>query len=422
MRACGATVITIGGEAKGGANSDSRAPHASVGVHPLKRALGPFETPRSLPRDAPSMDTSAGLILEPVEAQPPPRERPCPPGPRPTALGVIATVLVVGFLWWFRPVLVPLAVAWLLKVALTPALRRLRAWGLGAMSAALLLTLTGGGLLVTGAMFTVEPLAVWLEELPEDVETVRERIAEAQGNMAALSESVESIKSLADDGDAPIPVEVKRSEPPVLAMLDTARLLIAQLLLVAILTFFLLAGDGRLETKLKEVQRSEAGRQRATRTLHAVETHCARYLGTITVINIALGLCVAGACATFGLESPLLWGALAAVLNFIPFIGAAIGISLVFFAGLMTIGELPDAALPAMAYAFLTCVEGMAVTPAIVGRQIRLSPVATVIWLVTWTWLWGLAGAFLAFPMLAAAVLICRNVPEWRPLATLVEA
>jgi len=339
---------------------------------------------------------------------------------------IVALGAALALAWWLRPILVPITIAWLFKVALTPAVRAARRRGLPTEVTAAVLLVVGSGLFVGATSLLAAPVGRWIEGLPRDLETLTAQVRDARGEATALddvSEKIEEMSKAADgDEEEAVKVEVKPTTPPVLRALASLRSVAAQALFVFVLLYFLLATDRTVLAKAIRVTSNKARRRIMIRVVRAVETSCARYVVTISAINLALGIAVGLACWATGLRQPLLWGAMAAVVNFVPFLGAMVGISIVAVAGATTIESWPEAFYPAAAYLALTTLEGMVITPAIVGRMIRMSPVVVLIWLFLWGWLWGVAGALLAMPMLAAAVLVCRNVPEWRPLAVLVES
>lgn len=349
------------------------------------------------------------------------------------SLVIIAIAAALGTLWWLKPVLIPLALAWLVKVAFTPVVRWARKHGVQPALSAGLIILGGIGALVGTGFLLVGPAEKWMARLPRDIKQLAERVesmreGELERNVEEVKEAIgelaETTGMAKKDDDYPLGLEVKVDSGSTMTkqFVGKARVVLAQFLLMAVLAFLMLANDRVLLSKWVAAARTTKGKRRAVRAIRAVETHCSRYLLTITVINIILGAGVALVCIALGVPEPFLWGVMATVLNFIPFLGAAIGVVVVLFVGATTSESLLFGMLPALGYLTLTCLEGMLITPMIIGRQIKLSSVVVLTWLILWGWLWGLAGALLALPMLAAIVMMCRHVPEWRPLAELLEA
>jgi predicted PurR-regulated permease PerM len=142
-------------------------------------------------------------------------------------------------------------------------------------------------------------------------------------------------------------------------------------------------------------------RLRALKILNDIEEHLGGYLIVVTAINLALGVVTAIAAWLMGLPSPLIWGALAFVLNYVPYVGPAVMDVLLFIIGLVTYPTLLGALLPPAVFIAITVIEGQFLTPAIVGRQVlNLHPLAIFLGIAFWAWLWGPVGAFLATPIL----------------------
>jgi predicted PurR-regulated permease PerM len=149
---------------------------------------------------------------------------------------------------------------------------------------------------------------------------------------------------------------------------------------------------------------SRTTRLRALKILNDVEDNLGGYLMVVTIINLALGVVVTIAAMLMGLPSPILWGALAFALNYIPYVGPAIMDLLLFVVGLLTFPTLLGALLPPAMFMAVTLIEGQFLTPAIVGRRVlNLHPLAIFLSIAFWAWLWGPMGAFLATPILIVA-------------------
>jgi predicted PurR-regulated permease PerM len=138
------------------------------------------------------------------------------------------------------------------------------------------------------------------------------------------------------------------------------------------------------------------------RTLSDIDEHMTIYFGTFTIINACLGLVTVVLTWIVGLPNPLLWGVLAAVLNYIPYIGPAIVTATLAVVGLLTYPTLGEAAVAPLAFIAIVTVEGQFLTPALMGRQLELNPFAVFLAIAFCTWLWGAVGAFLAVPLLMA--------------------
>jgi predicted PurR-regulated permease PerM len=140
------------------------------------------------------------------------------------------------------------------------------------------------------------------------------------------------------------------------------------------------------------------------------------YLMTITAMNAAVGVCTAIATYASGLGDPILWGAVAFLLNYVPVLGPLTGMVILLLAGLLSSDSLWWALLPLASYVVIHMIEGEIMTPMLLARRFTLNPVLVVLTLIFWLWMWGVAGAILAVPMLAIAKIICDRI---RPLMAL---
>jgi predicted PurR-regulated permease PerM len=168
--------------------------------------------------------------------------------------------------------------------------------------------------------------------------------------------------------------------------------------------FFLILGRASFRKNAVNWSASRTTRLRTLKILNDIEENLGGYLLVVTVINVALGAITAVAAMLMGLPSPILWGALAFVLNYIPYVGPAIMDVLLFGIGLLVFPTLLGALLPPAVFIAITTIEGHFLTPAIVGRQVlNLHPLAIFLSIAFWAWMWGPVGAFLATPILIVA-------------------
>ncbi|OWK33756.1 AI-2E family transporter [Sphingomonas dokdonensis] len=175
---------------------------------------------------------------------------------------------------------------------------------------------------------------------------------------------------------------------------------IIQVLYAILVTFFFLTAWTRTRTGMITSRESFGGAMATARVIQAVVDDVSSYLGTITAINIVLGLVTAGALYLLGMPFPLMWGGIVALFNYIPYFGPVIAALLVALGGLMTFNDVATAlAAPAIMYG-LHLVEANVVTPLIVGHRLTISPVLILISLSFWGWVWGTVGALLAVPLL----------------------
>ena len=153
-----------------------------------------------------------------------------------------------------------------------------------------------------------------------------------------------------------------------------------------------------------------------------VEGQISRYLLTIAAINVGLGIAVGLAMWALGMPTPLLWGAMATLLNFLPFIGSVIGGAVVAMVALLHFETLGTAAVVPLAYLACTTVEGQFVTPMVVGRRLRLNTAAVFVAVAFWSFLWSIPGALMAVPILVVLKVLCDNIEDWRGFGRFLSA
>lgn len=349
-----------------------------------------------------------------------------PPAPAaavhaPTALRGLFVLAIFYTIYLTRSLLLPIVLATLLTYLLAPLVRgmqRIRVpRALGAAFVVLGL-LAGAGF---GVSSLLEPAAGWLEKAPTSFEILQHRIRplkEPVRKVSAASAEIEKI-TVVESEEEPT---VKVKEKPLLAqILSQTPLMLAGVLTTVILLYFLLTYEDRMLRNVIRVMPTLRDKQRAAAIARDINLHVSRYLFTVTLINAGLGVAVGTAMSLLGLPNPLLWGVLAAVLNFVPYLGAITGIMVMGLAAILSYESLGWAMVFPAVYFALTTLEGNFVTPMILGRSFTLNPVFLVFGLLFWTWLWGIPGTLLAVPILVTFQIFCTHIERLHPLRDLLE-
>jgi predicted PurR-regulated permease PerM len=181
-------------------------------------------------------------------------------------------------------------------------------------------------------------------------------------------------------------------------------------LFALVLLLFLLSSGDLFYAKIVRAMPTFSDKKKALGIALDIERVLSRYLGTITLINAGLGICVGVALWAIGIPNPILWGVLAGVLNFIPYVGSLLGVALVGTIALGTLPTLSHALLAPLAYFALTTIEGQFVTPVLVGRRLALNPVTLFLGIAFWGWLWGVVGMLFAVPLMVAVKIFCSHI------------
>ena len=173
-----------------------------------------------------------------------------------------------------------------------------------------------------------------------------------------------------------------------------------QMFFALLAIFFFLSGWTSMRKRTITTRASFDGAMTTARVIQQVVDATSTYLGTITLVNMSLGLVVAMILWMLGMPTPLMWGGIAAVLNYIPYLGPIAAAALLALGGLMAFADPWYAFLPALSFAVIHLIEANVVTPALVGRRLTINPLLILVSLSFWAWVWGTTGALLAVPLL----------------------
>ena len=332
-----------------------------------------------------------------------------------TGLFVLALFYTMYFM---RAILLPLVLAVMLSYLLRPIVRAFARIKIPpSLSAALVLviflSLTG-----YGVSYLAAPASGWLEKAPFSLQQLQSKLMPLRQPVEKMAQANSEIEKLAVPGDskAKPAIEVKRHPVTDLLVARTPEF-ITSTALVLILLYFLLAYDGVFLTKMIKLLPTLSDKQRAVAIATEIEGQVSRYLFTVTLINVCLGVAVGTVVGFLGLRNPIMWGAMVAVLNFIPYLGALTGIVCLTLGAVLSFDSFSYALLfPAIYLGFAT-LEGNFITPWVMGRSLTLNPVMILLSLIFWGWLWGIPGIILAVPILAAFKIFCSHIEPMQPLA-----
>jgi predicted PurR-regulated permease PerM len=343
-----------------------------------------------------------------------------PGSTRTRLLGVLVAGLVVYTCAVAETMIVPILVAILLGLMFAPFVRALERWHvprpIGALAAVTIALAIGVGAFALLAA----PAREWIARMPRALAHVESVVRDLRRPLQAASDATRELGKLASmDGGQN--VRVVDSTPGLLSQLASAApTLLAGITVIVFLMFlFLLHGDALLRKFVTLAPHLRAKRDLVEATRQA-QHELSLYMITITLINAALGLATAGALYLLGVPDPLLWGGLAALMNFAPFVGPLLTACALTVAGFAeSASPLTALAAPA-AFLGLHLVEGQLVTPHLVGRRLELDPVMVFLALVVLGWIWGVAGLLLAVPLMACTKIIAERTPGGRVVATLL--
>jgi predicted PurR-regulated permease PerM len=355
------------------------------------------------------------------------------------AATILAVLAIFYTLYFARAVLFPLVLAFVFGLLLRPVVRRLKRLyvpeAIGAAAVVLLVL----GVLLFGGMTLVAPASQWIEDLPRNLEQASVRLKPLQRPLAKIQHKIDAasqqVAVIASPAEAPAaappgPAEAPEKPPrqlveirqPSLAttVLNTTGSFLAGAAMTIIMLYFMLALGETTLRKVVEVLPTFRDKRSAVELVTSIEHGISSYLVTVTVINIGLGAAIGTALWLIGLPNAILWGAMAACLNYVPYAGAIVGMTIVFFASLLTFNTIGHALLAPLAYFTINAIEGNFVTPMVLGRSMSLNPIIVFLSLVFGGWMWGVGGALLSVPLLAIAKITCEHFDRTKPIATLL--
>jgi len=330
-----------------------------------------------------------------------------------TGLFILAVFYTIYFM---RSVLLPIVLALLLSYLLRPIARGLVQLKIPLpVSAAFILI---GLLAVVGCGISAlaTPAVGWIQKAPQGLTDLQHKLLPVKRSVAQVSQATSEIEKLASTNAEAKAVEVMR-HPIIEMFLMRTPDLIASAVLLFILLYFLLVYDQVFIAKLVKLLPTLSDKKMAVAIAHDIESQISRYLFTITAINSSLGAAVGTAVGLLGLHSPVMWGVMVAVLNFVPYLGALTGIICMTIGAVLSFNSLGYALIFPSVYLAFGTLEGSFITPWVMGRSLSLNPVIILLSLMFWGWLWGIVGVILAVPILAAFKIFCAQVKPMEPLA-----
>lgn len=329
----------------------------------------------------------------------------------------IFMILVFSAIAAGRDFLMPVTMAVLLFFVFTP-LRRF-AERRGVPDALTALGITLSILLTVGviAYAASGPLSRAMNNMPVISQQLEQKFDSVRDSLTGLRDAARRIEeaqeAAAEEGDQPTIKVEQQSETTLGTVVKMTPLLLGQVLFTLILLFFMIASGDLLYLKIVQSFDRMRDKRGAYLALRGIEDSLGNYLGAITIINAGLGLCVGLAMWAWGLPGALLFGIGAFVLNFIPYLGAILGVAI---SGLVALIVMPGVFWPAMValtYLTLTSLEGQIITPYFVSRRLQMNTVVVFLAVALWAWLWSVLGMVIAVPVLVVMRVLAEHVPGW---------
>lgn len=352
-------------------------------------------------------------------------EPPPPPAAKRLRGSTIRSAAVAGLfilaafytLYFGRSFFLPIVLALLFSFLLRPVVRFLHRLRLPNAVGAALVVFGLLGSLSWGVYELAGPAYEWAEKAPQTMRRLERKLREFKKPVQTMSKATEQVEKMTQvSGGRKSQTVTLRAESLGERMFSQVTDLVAGGIVMFILLFFLLASGDLFLRKLIRVMPSLEDKRKAVDIARQVETEVSTYLVTITVINVGLGLAVWGILTFLKVPNPLLWGVLAFVTNYIPYLGAIVMMAVLAMVGILSFEDTAQALMVPAAFIGLNLLESYLVTPLVLGRRLTLNPVVIFLALTFWGWLWGITGALLAVPIMVVFKIFCDHSEPLRPI------
>jgi predicted PurR-regulated permease PerM len=352
------------------------------------------------------------------------------------SLIAIAVLLVIGALWLGREVFVPVTLSIIVATVLWPPVQLLQRYRMPSPAAATIVVIATLALLAGVGAALQQPVRGMAEDLPRSMATARAKLDELTarirsfggiGRTGARADTTGGTSRRAPSattGERSTQSQASPSLAPdgaIRGVFGVTTALLAEIVEEVLLVLFLLAAGNGWMAKLAHIARSSERAKRWTSIAGEMHDVVARYLLVTLFINIGQAIVIGLATWAIGLPSPLLWGVLTFIAEFIPYLGGLTMVGLLLLAGLADEAGLAHALLAPAAYLLVTTLQNNLVSPVAYGRGLRLNPTVILISVMFWWMIWGVAGAFVAVPILASMRVLGSRVPALEPLCVLLE-
>ncbi|PYO90992.1 MAG: hypothetical protein DMD58_05675 [Gemmatimonadetes bacterium] len=342
---------------------------------------------------------------------------------------LIAVGLSVAGLALGREFFIPIALALCFQALLTPLVRGLGRLRIPPPAGAAIVVLGALAVLVVGAWALSGPASEWVDQAPSNIATARRKLREIGRPLDRLTAAAEGTPvPVAPNAPPPAPA----SPPPAQAapgpavpslfaqLLGRATTVVAGGLEVIVLVYLMLAAGNMLFRKLVKLLPAPDDLRTATDILNKTERIVANYLTITALINVGQGIAVGLAMWAIGMPDPFIWGVVTFVLEFIPYLGGVIIVGLLLIDGFSVFPGLGQVLVAPAIYLVISMLQNNVVSPYAYGNRLKLNPLAVMIFVLFWWFIWGIPGVFLAIPIAATLKVLGDQVPRMGTLAELL--
>jgi predicted PurR-regulated permease PerM len=317
-----------------------------------------------------------------------------------------------------QQLIIPLTLALLLSLLLSPAVTLLQRAHLPRALSSMLVLVSVITALAGGVTLLAQPAGDWVAKAPATIQSIQQRFRSLREPFRTAEVTTQTLENLTQSTEKSTVVSTPMNLLSRVAT-GTPRVLATVMAVLLLVYFFLSSGNGFLR-RMVEVVPGMTEKKVVVSIARDVQAEMSRYLVMVSIINLAVGAVTAASMALLSVPDPFLWGVVAGVLNFVPYVGptmTSIGLTVVGFTTFNTLGHA--LAVPG-AFLAIAFVEGQLIIPTIIGRRLALDPTAVFVWLLVWGWLWGIPGVLLAGPMIACFRIVCQHVAALKSIGALI--
>jgi predicted PurR-regulated permease PerM len=361
---------------------------------------------------------------------------------RTIGISIIAWVALCTALFFGREFFVPIAFAIAFSVLLRPIVRAMERAKLPAPAGATIVVLAIVGICALGGWMLATPIQNWIEQAPERLKAAQGKLDRIRKPIQAATSAAQKLQAAASGGEpatsqpstAPATQSIEGSEtrheqvtptpaqpasvatPAVAGTLGTTATILSETVEVILMLYLLLAAGDLFLNKLVKIIPRIRDKAKAVGAIHDVERAVLQYVIATALINVGQAVVIGLALWWLGMPSPLLWGLGTFALEFIPYLGGAVMIAMLSITAFATFDNIGRILAVPGSYMLVTTLQNNIVSPIAYGKRLKLNPVAVLVGVMFWWFVWGVAGAFLAVPIVATGKIVCDRVDPLKPI------
>jgi predicted PurR-regulated permease PerM len=370
------------------------------------------------------MDTDLLDVAEEKERIEPPRLQPIQRPWHATAVAIVGIFLLAVFYTFYfaREILLPITLAWILNLLLRPILNFLKRCHIPEAIGAGILLIGIIGLFAASLVLVSEPASVWLSKAPQMIEAASDRVRDTLRPAESIQKAASKVEKLTVAAtpveDETPKVEIKKPGlmNAVVSKTTSAIMLAGETI---VLLYFLMASGDLLMLKAIQALPRFKDKKRAVEIANEMQQQVSRYLGAISIVNALEGTVIGIGLALVGMPNPVLWGVLAALVNYVPYLGAMFCVACITVVSLVTFQSLTHALLAPAIYVTVNVSDNF-ISPLFLGKRLVLNPLIVFLAVLFWGWIWGIVGVLIAVPLTMAFKIFCDHFKMLAPVGELL--